>query len=494
MRYIKLVTFLFMAFTISTNAQDVRRYAMGGLSFSIQDSDYQLNLFDIAGNPAWLDNDKNKDYLEVTPNYSGTSGSLKRQFDPARNYIYGVSFEGVRKLKANGTFFGKTSYNFDSRKNVYRTLEYNTYSGDPFFIRDTTSGNFLFHGPQLEFIYSFNLSDKIAVGVSAGYGITQGLKDTYARAEILHRLVSGGLGISYRFSENSAAGLNLGITDAQEKIDVDSDDLLDVEIFRFRGETFSIRKSSGSVTQKNHYRKLFYGGQYMFKPAKNFQAIIAGKITSAYSQLLIPYTNSKTNESFREYEDGYTNYNTSEASFIIQYKFSQYWLFGLTTEYQQKESWSKNPTLGLLLWEWNTQNITAGTGFSYSDEKITTGFEYKIGIYNADSSKHVDSKFTDLNSVNNTIILGCELKLNSPLSLRAGYVYSDYSNDLLFPYLPTSNNQHNITTGLAYQIPDILKLEMAVSYNHVSNSGNNSLYREAVSALLTLTLYEFNTF
>lgn len=182
-----MTRYLFMLFTLllltaGLNAQSIRTESMGGLGYSIIDEDNSLTPFDFGDNPAWLMNDQKHDWLKIVPSTQNSWGDYKRAYDPERKSLSGILFRGVKVLE-DGVFLGQTTYEYDYRKEVSRSLKYNTYNGEAFYMNDSTTGNFRYHGPSMKFSYSFEPADNLFAGASASYKILNGLKNTYSRAE-----------------------------------------------------------------------------------------------------------------------------------------------------------------------------------------------------------------------------------------------------------------------------------------------------------------------
>ena len=490
-QYTLILIILFVWLTSVANAQIVRTKGMGGLTFSIVDKDFLLNPYDLAGNPAWLINDEKSDYLEITPSVTGIWGDYKRLYDPSENNYYELLFEGVKTLGTDGTFLGQTSYEYDYRKDVYRTLKYNTYRGEAFFINDTTTGNFRYNGPTMKFMYSFKPVDNFFVGATAKYKILDGLKNVYSRAQTLYRNIYGDIGLAYNFGNDIVAGVKVSINDEQETITADSEDLLDVEVFNYKGETFSIRKRASSVEEKIRTINKDFSGQICFKPVENLEVALIGGFSQGNLKILIPYTISSTNESFQEYEDGYANFNNYNFLLVGQYHLSSDIIVSVKGIYEEDKSWSKNSTLDLLLWEWKTKNIGAGVGGSVKlCDDLLLGIEYELTSSNIDSSKYVDGRVNSVDATCHIGRIGAEYMMLENVFLRFGYNYTywDVTEKIVDDF---TLQGHKFTIGTGIKIFDSFSIDANIEYDRRTSSRNDSIHRSILSGIITVTLFSF---
>jgi hypothetical protein len=482
-------TYIFLALLLintGLNAQAIRTAAMGGLGYSVIDEDNSLTPYDFGGNPAWLMNDQQHDWLRVIPSVENSHGDYKRTYDAQRTSDYNVLFRGVKVLE-DGTFLGETSYEYEYRKAVPKSLKYNTYNGEAFYMNDTTTGNFRYHGPSMKFMYSFEPIDNLFAGASANYKILNGLKSIYSRAETLYRDVNCNAGIAYKFNNYFVAGATVSFEDEQEKITADSDDLLDVEIFNYRGDTYYITRRAASVTNKFKEKTVSGGLQFYYKPADNIEVGLSGDISQAKDKLLMPYSDS--DGSYDEYEGGYSSFNTYDAKVAARYCLSDKIIISAEAGYYERKSWSKNSTLDLLLWEWDIQGFKAGAGASYKiTDKILLAAEYTFASNKADSSKYADSRYFNKTSGDNLVKIGCEAELLKDVYFRAGYNYGTKEIDLVYGGGDVKFNL--ITLGVGLQIFRSFCIDMLVTYNDYK-PGNIEVSRTGFTSYLALKLFSF---
>jgi len=482
---------LSVCFANFNSAQTIRTTAMGGLTYSIKDKDYSINAYDLAANPAWLINDEINDYLEITPSISSKWGDYRRKYDPEKSNFYGLLFEGVKVLDSTGTFLGQTTYEYDYRSNVYRSLKYNTYNGEAFFMNDTTVGNFRYNGPSMRFMYSFKPINDFFVGATAKYKILDGLKSIYSRAQTLYRSIAGDVGLAYNISPAFTAGIKFAFNDEQEKIEAASEDLLDVEIYNFKGETFSVRNRSGSVNQKIHNLSKSISAQLFIKPSNNTEAALLGNVERRSEEILIPYTSSATNERFQEYEDGYASFNVYDFKIIIRHNFSEEFMLSGKASYNENNSWSKNSPIDLLLWKWNVKDINAGVGSSYYiANDFLLGAEYELSFIKIDSAKYADSRYNVIKATTHAAKIGTEYMIFENTFLRLGYnfeVFDESENSLG----ESTVTYHKVTAGTGIKIFDTFSIDAQLEYQQASKEVNTVLKRSSLSGVITLTLFSF---
>lgn len=485
-----LIFTLLLLILQTTDAQTVRTQSMAGLSYSILDEDYSLSPFHLGGNPAWLIKSEKTSWLKLIPSGRSLWGDYKRVYDPGEVESYQILFKGIKTLGEDGTFLGETSYLHEQRSSVYRTLKYDAYGGEAFFMNDTTTGNFNFNGPYMKFMYSFELFPKLFLGASAGYKILDGLKSTYSRSQTLYRVVTGDIGMAYTITESFAAGLTFSLNDEQEKIEAKSEDLLDVEIFNFKGETFSVRKRSSTVNQKIKKVGKTIGAQLYFTPSENSEIGLAGEIINYNMKNLIPFHIAATNESMNEYEEGYSSFNDYKIKLQARQFITKDLMISLSTGYNERNSWSKDSPLNLLLWQWDIKNFYAGIGSSWNlTKELLIAVEYEYSNLNADSSKYVDSRMVSLISQNNLVRIGAEFELTTNLFIRAGYNVTFVENDIISGGEDVKFNR--ITAGVGLKIFESFQLDASLEYLNYSPGNHSSSSRSALLGILTAKLFTF---
>lgn len=468
-------------------AQESRTIAMGGLTYSIMDVDHSFNPYDLGNNPAWLSLDETETWLKIMPSINYGKGDYKRFYDPQSVTMYNMGFRGVKNLGEDGTFLGETNYSYEMRRDVKRSLKYDTYAGEAFFMADTNQGTFRYNGPSIKFMYSFELFPNLYLGASVNYRILDGLKNVYSRATVLYREVGGTVGLAYRVSPEFNIGLTGVLSDDQEKIEAKSEDLTEVEIFNFRGETYSVRKRSSPVSQTIRKKGKGVGAQLFWTLDQYSEFGLHADIYNSKEDILIPYSTST--QSFEEYSEGYASFQNYNILAKGRYKLSDDWLLGSSLELHHKNSWSKNPARDLLLWEWKVNSFKLGVGSSYhllDDLLISAEYEYEN--VKADSSKYIDSRSVNFSSNNHLIRTGIEQEIFDNLFARAGFNYGIIPEDILSGGKDV--NYYVVTLGTGLKFNNSFDVDLTFVYNSYQPK-NENIKRTRFGSFLTVKLFSF---
>jgi len=480
-----MLLILFLFFSV-LNAQEIRTAGMGGIGYSVADEDNSLTPYDFGSNPAWLVNDQKQDWLKIVPSSVNSWGDYKRVYDPERNNVYNILFRGVKVLE-NGTFLGETTYEYDYRKSVSHSLKYKPYNGEAFFMNDSTTGNFRYHGPSMKFMYSFEPVDNLYAGASASYKLLSGLKNIYSRAETLYRNVSADAGIVYRINDNLLAGATISYISEQEKIVSDADNLLDVDIYNYMGDTFYTLRRAASVSDKFKNNTTGAGVQLYYRPSEKVEIAFSGDAKQASGKLLIPY--SSTDVTYSEYERGYASLSNYDALAAARYYVNEDVIVSASAGYHERKSWSKNTALDLLLWEWNIKGLTAGAGTSFKiSEDILAAVEYEYSSEKIDSSKYVDSRYYSKKEPNHLVKIGFEAELIKNIYLRAGFNYGTSGVDLLFG--GEDVKYYRITCGAGIYTFKTFGIDLLITYNSYK-PGDYDVVRSGLSSYIVLKLLSF---
>jgi hypothetical protein len=467
--------------------QAERLGSMGNIKYIVPDRYVTLNPFDFGGNPAWIYMDDVDSWLKFQPSYSGNTGDYKRNYDPQSQNVYGLTITGLKTLGDDGTFLGETSYEYDRKKDVARTLKRNPYAGEAFFFTDTTTGNFRYNGPKIKFSYSLEPVNNFFTGASASYKILDGLKDIYTRAEVLYREIEANIGAAYQLTDNFTIGMNFIYLDTQEKIQSKSEDLMDVEVYSFRGETYSLRKRSGTVDQKIRGKGSNLSGQIYYRPGITSEIALIGSYGNTGQRIIMPF--SMTDLSFTEFEEGYTSFNTSSVLLRSRYELFRSFYAGLSAGYSNNYVWSKHTDYDKTLWEWEIEDVSGGIGFSYKiTPSVLIAVEYDYIHLNADSSKYIDSKYISARSGNHNIRMGGEYEMIDNVYLRAGYNYTSLERDIVYGGENVTINRISAGAGI-YLLPS-LSLDILMEYNFYKGLPAD-LKKSGYSALTTVKLYSF---
>jgi hypothetical protein len=452
------ITILFMTSLANISfAQKSRTETMGGLKFSIVDHDQSLTPFNFGNNPAWLYKDETNTFLKITPSISNSWGNLRPKYESEGTSFLGTEITGVKTLGTDGTFLGFTSYNFENRRNLYRTLKKDTYGGEAFYFADSTSGNFSYTGPEVTLMYSWELFPSLFFGGSVNYEILEGLKEIYSYAKTLYRKTGFTIGTAYSFSDNLIAGLSMQISDLQETVEAADVNLLDVEMFNYRGDTYFYPKRGSSVTQKIKKKGVSVGGQVYWESEKT-KIGIQSNYSPANTRILLPYKN------YSEDEEGYSAFENFDMQIKGQYSLNQNLLVGFYSGLFNSNSWSRVTKKDLLIWEWEINQIIAGIGSTYKiTPQLLIGLEYEFENMTADSTKYIDGRLININSGSHLIRAGAEFQIKENLMIRFGLNVGSNEYDL---YSGTEDcSLLKFTFGFGFPLFDIMTINSFLEYS-----------------------------
>ncbi|MFH0733148.1 MAG: hypothetical protein V1773_01665 [bacterium] len=469
----------------SIYAQESRTSAMGGLSYSIYDKDVTFDLYDFGKNPAWLIESEKDMWLDIDPSVGNSWGNYRRKFSSDGVYNLKTGVTGVKPLGASGTFKAAAYYNYEFRRNTYRTLIKDTYAGESFFFTDTTTGDVRFNGPTFMFSHSLMLMDNLYIGAQVNYQILSGLKKKYSFAETTYRDVYGVLGLAYKISENFVLGLKYSVRDQQEAIRAEDVNLFSIEAYQYRGETYAVLYRSSVVNHKVRKMRNEYAMQIYFSPIKRLKIGVSGEFDDYYTKILVPKS------SIIDAPEGYTSYGEYTLNMQAQYSASENLIVGIKTRYNKIDNWSKNSGRDLLLWEWNTDVLELGAGGSYKFDfyNLVLGAEYSFIKNNADSSKYIDDRFASLVSNDNLIKVGFEFAPAGNLKIRGGINYCTMEHDLLYGGNDVSYSIY--TFGLGYSYLDLAVVDITTDYMNYKIKNENLLKQNNWSTKITLRLFTF---
>lgn len=410
------------------SAQSFRVSSMGGMNLVIKDADNTFSLYDFGGNPGWLVKDETTDVLKIIPGSKFSSGQYKRKYDPTEISAYGIVFDGIKTLGDLGTFRGYTSYDVEYYDDIYGSLRRFTYGGDAFFLADTNRGSFRYNGPTVNFMYSLEILPDLYAGASLSYQLIEGLKDVYSRAQSLIRRIGGNIGIAYQPYHNLSVGLSYEPNELQERIESKSEDLLDVELFLFRGETYSFKRRGSSVNYKSKNLTQNFSTQFNYKVSDNIEFAGKGTYSLGNTKIIIP------SGAIKEYEEGYAFFDGKDLQLVSRIEPVKNVLVGLSTGYFKRSSWSKHSGRELLLWEWNMNGFSFGSGVSSQiiPDVLLAGLEIHFQIIRSDSSKYIDNRFQNIESNNYLIKTGLEYVASEIITLRGGFSYGIKEYDLVY--------------------------------------------------------------
>jgi hypothetical protein len=472
-------------FSLNLFSQFSRTDGMGSLSFSIVDKDLSLSPYDFGGNPAGLYHDEKESILKMGAYGGNDWGKYRRKYDAEGTMNAGASFREVKTLGEHGTFLGSTSYNYENRRNYYRSLKKDMYTGESFFFTDTTAADFRYMGPNVALTYSLELADNICAGVTVSYQLLEGLKKQFSFAKSIYRNTELQAGLTYAPFERVMIGGSVEYFDSQESIEASDVNLLDVELYYFRGDNLFVSKRSSSMTGNIKKKGIAFGSQLFWDNGDDISVGIQANYMPSDSKLLKPFSSSA--QSFDEVEDSYAAFEFSDVQLKSQYKCSDDLLLGIFGGYDHEYSWSKISLKNLLIWEWDVTKYRFGAGSSYQlNSSLLAGFEYEIASANADSSKYIDNKIVNRTSVDHTIRVGAEYKVSDDIFLRAGFNYGFMDHDLV--YGGDRCTVKKITWGAGFPVTEAISVDAQLQYRVISPESPANIIRTYINGIISIQL------
>lgn len=459
MRIAKYVLMIFIMIGISNLfAQNERIFALGNTTVALYDIDLDLNLYDYGENIAGLILDRNFDVLSIKPALSLFNGNYRRIYDPGKISYYTLTFDGIKTLR-DGVFRGYVTYEIEDKKDVDRILSRYPYNASPFYMTDSAMGNFLYNGPRVGFEYSFNPIKKIFLGIELNYQIVNGLKDRYSRANSLIRNIAGSFNSIVKLRDNFFIGGKIQFFDNKESIESKSEDLLDVEIFNYRGDTYSFKRRGQSISQTYREEGKLFGLQSQWIPFDKFAIALKGNYYNSVLRTQFPYG------MLERYEEGFTQFEGFNLSGKSRLEISSNLLFGMEAGYHYDNSWSRISELAMMIWKWNLEKIFLGIGMSYKFSNLPMLFiiELTSGKIISDSSKYIDHKFSRYDEQFYNLKIGCEYELFDNFYLRTGYNNIFYDFDFVRGSRQVNSNTYSI--GLGYYKNSSYSIDFVFAYS-----------------------------
>lgn len=218
---ISLVILLFLfPFFKNNYASTGRIGALGGTTFALIDDDLQLNLYDFAGNPAWLIQDQSRKWLDISVSNQHASGAFKRSYEPETQNESYLRFVGVKPLDDRQTFKGYFYYRNERRLRTPFAVERDIFRDDPFRLMDDTIGQIEFSGAELGFEYSRKMANRLFAGVLLDYRIESGLKKDFPKPAAINRDLTAKFGLIWDFSVRNKIGCEFFYENNQSSLEM----------------------------------------------------------------------------------------------------------------------------------------------------------------------------------------------------------------------------------------------------------------------------------
>jgi hypothetical protein len=315
--------------------------------------------------------------------------------------------------------------------------------------------------------------------------VLDGLKDVYTMAKTLYRNVGGTLGVAWEVQENLVVGVTGELSDSQERIESQSDNLLDVEVFNYRGETYATHRSGGSLEEKVKTDARRLGVQIDWRVRPDLELAVCG------SREVSDIDDLKHLSSDFDSPEGFTSVERTTALLHGQYRIAEDMMIGVSIRHGYSRFWSKQPALNLLLWDskWNETAIGGGITWAFSSAIPLVGLEYEFILQSTDSLKYIDNHFVDLAPRRHRVSIGAEVSVLPDILLRAGYRFEHASEDLITG--GTGVNGHAFTLGADAAITSLASVQAVIGYETIKNGSSSEASRSGVVVQAKLRLLAF---
>lgn len=470
-----------LALAASVHAQDLRLESLGSMRYALDDPRTSPSIYRFGQNPAWMLREEEASWLTFTPQIGNTWGEYRRVFDPGHVSSYGAGFEGVKPLGSRGTFRGFASYGIEERSSVYRSLKRTPYGGEAYYLADTTTGSFTYQGPSVAFAYAYEMVPGLIVGAELDYALQDGLKDLPTNAKTLFRTIHGVAGIAYDAGDGLALGATIRPFDDQERINCDREDLLEVEVFRYRGESVARLRRDSEIDQTVRRTGEEYSAQAAWRPAEGLHIGVYGLAGLSRTRDLVEISDEI------EFEDGFSQRTWYEAAARARLLVGPQMSIGCGVSHRHQREWSKYPAMGLLVWDARGTETVLGLGAAFAlggGSHVAVEGEY--AVVHTDSSKYIDNRFAMVRTGEFRVRTGAEVPISGVGILRASYSFGSVGLDVRTGGRDVT--EHGVTAGLAIPLGPLVRVEWLTRYGH--RSSGTAVVRDDVSAILLLRLAE----
>ena len=484
-----MICFLVFLSNAPLFSQVTRIAGMGNLFLITEDEDNNLNIYDKGKNSAFLINDESKDWLKMSISSTAANGNLHRLYDPAGLNFYDLHFEALKIIDENQTFKGIIEYSDHKRKDVYRSIQTQTYGSQPFMLMDTTTGSLDFYGPKLAFEYSIFVTKNLSLGADFNYAGEKGLKSVYTKPEITNRYISGQISLAYSVSDNFVIGTKFDPFYNYEKIEMAKDPNLGTDpiSLKYRG-FYKYRVYSDDFTRYNKNKGFDIDIESHFKnPDSTLQLFIS----AGYAKQGI---NCEDGTKESEYE-GYWQEDGFNGSLFARYNpdfIDENLTFGFGLTYKNMNSWSKHPQLPIIFTEsdWKKTEISAGIEYNFQKAGLIIGAEFHKILSDTTSDDYLGNYHFDASNPATDIRIGAEYRLQNNLWIRLGYNHFIYDPDAIIK--DTKYNKNLYTFGVSYQHENFVKIDLLINYGKKDSKETiTSLTYKETSAVLFAKFFVF---
>lgn len=481
----KRIIFFILVFYMGIFAQSLpsRLSGMGEIGISVSDPDRQLNLYQYAGNIAWLKANDSLNWGRYGSENINEWGGIKRNWDADAVHLAQLVFSGQKHISESQIFYGRVSYNRDFYRDIAYAIEPEPYAADPFVLTDYTIGDFTWFGPKAFLAFSQRIYSDIYLGIALDYGIQQGLKAQNTMPEIVSRRIAGSLDLAWKISDALAVGFSYKPFNQQDLTNFENlPDGSSVFIRRYKGEikyAYHVGASDRTARYKGHQEQL----QLTYKNGLYEAALFGG-----YAYLWHEVFDGSTSRT-------YEGYYQDEAYFLNSVVRRHFNTTTLTLGYNVRysEDWAKEAVADFLIYEANylTQQATIGVAHQFSVKPILLASELVYASSTPDRKDYLGHQFRKGENINFEWHTGIEMNTNQPWRFRAGYIFTKYSEHKIWNYFGNYKGP-GFTFGFGYY-GSKYRVEGACKYQRAKRTGmdewDSRIMRENMDAYLSVKQY-----
>jgi hypothetical protein len=458
---------IFVLFSFSLLANETRLKAMGNLSYSVPDIDAQLNLFRIAENNAWMKVNDSTNWMIYSINSLNNWGTLKRYWDAKENQFHYFSFSGLKHLGEKQVFYGYVSYIWDLRRDVNNAIEKNPYDYDPFVLADYTTGDFLYHGPEMYAAYNYTINSMFHWGISLRCYINRGLKEVNTEPEIISREINASFDFIFKLTAKYSLGLSFKpyqILDITKFVELE--DGLTPITRRYRGEYFYREK----VT--THDRSAQYEG-YILRPQLGLNFDIFENVTHFdYFYQWHKLFDKPSKHLFDGYFQAQHYTFRTVNRLLLSKKYNSYILVEYT--FKKNDDWAKEPRDNLLIYQalQKSHELVLGGSSKLYNLPLLAAFELIYGIKSPIQKDYLANVYRDGDIATILVKSGLEYQIKPDLDLRVGYIFSEYSENKIWNYYGNfSGSKFTFGSGWIF---NNFELDILGEYEILKKNKNNN--------------------
>ena len=454
-----ILLILFLSGMIWAQPGDLRPRAAGEMRIALPDTNRQLNLYQFAGNSAWLQMNNRGNWLRIDFGNQTARGNLRRYWDAFGVFDNAVSFSGQKHVSPTQTFFGQIRYNLDYKERVNRAIEMEPYDPDPFVLSDSTEGDFLYAGPQVFVAYSHHLWPRLWWGVSLDYRIYRGLKKNYSMPELIRRAIESDFSLAFQWSENIVLGFSFRPYDVNDIINiVQQPDGVNPVVLRYRGE-FTFRAVTSKDDRTANSRGYRVAPQVMFRNSR-----LKGVLTAGY---YYRWHEVYDNNILHHY-DGYYQGEQYFLRTAWRYSFSQQKRSTVALGYgfNYLTDWAQEPVKRLMFYKSfrHRHRFTVGFSRAFSRWPLVGATELSYDYLLPDKRDYLAHRFRRQAITDLSFGAGFSWQKNANLQWQSGLIVNIYREGKAWNYFGDYNAVFG-TTGFSYAFDRYL-IEFYSKFGH----------------------------